>query len=34
MDGVTILNQLEVVTKTVFSWESFCGVLLLGQVLD
>ena len=23
MDGVTILNEFEVVTKTIFSWESF-----------
>ena len=29
MDGVTILNEFEVVTKTVFSWESFwCGALI------
>lgn len=29
MNGVTILNQFEVVTKTALSWESFwCGVLI------
>lgn len=30
MDGVTILNQFEVVTKTVFSWESFWWGVLIG----
>ena len=30
MDGVTILNEFEVVTKTVFSWESFWGGALIG----
>lgn len=30
MDGVTILNQFEVVTKTVFSWESFWWGALIG----
>ena len=30
MDGVNILNQFEVVTKTVFSWESFWWGILIG----
>ena len=30
MDGVTILNEFEVVTKTVFSWESFWIGAILG----
>jgi hypothetical protein len=30
MDGVTILNQFEVVTKTVFSWESFWCSAFIG----
>ena len=30
MDGVSILNEFEVVTKTVFSWESFCWGALIG----
>ena len=30
MDGVTILNEFEVVTKTVFSWESFWWGALIG----
>ena len=30
MQGVTILNQFEVVTKTVFSWESFWWGALIG----
>ena len=30
MQGVTILNQFEVVTKTVFSWESFWRGALIG----
>ena len=37
MDGVTILNEFEVVTKTVFSLESFrCGALIgvgIGLIL-
>ena len=37
MTGVEILNQFEVVTKTVFSWESFlCGALIgvgIGLIL-
>lgn len=33
MDGVTILNEFEVVTKTVFSWESFwCGALVGASI--
>lgn len=32
MDGVTILNQFEVVTKTVFSWKSFWIGALLGAL--
>ena len=30
MEGVTILNEFEVVTKTVFSWESFWWGALIG----
>lgn len=30
MTGVTILNEFEVVTKTVFSWESFWWGVLIG----
>ena len=30
MEGITILNQFEVVTKTVFSWESFWWGALIG----
>ena len=30
MNGVTILNEFEVVTKTVFSWESFWWGALIG----
>lgn len=30
MDGVTILNEFEVVIKTVFSWESFWWGALIG----
>ena len=30
MNGVTILNEFEVVTKTVFSWESFWWGTLIG----
>ena len=33
MDGVTILNQFEVVTKTVFSWESFWWGALIGAII-
>ena len=33
MDGVTILNQFEVITKTVFSWESFWWGALIGGVI-
>lgn len=33
MDGVTILNQFEVITKTVFSWKSFWIGALLGAIL-
>ena len=33
MDGVTILNQFEVVTKTVFSWESFWWGALAGAII-
>lgn len=33
MDGVTILNEFEVVTKTVFSWESFWIGASLGAAL-
>ena len=31
MDGVTILNQFEVVTKTIFSWKSFWTAILERQ---
>ena len=30
MNGVTVLNEFEVVTKTVFSWESFWWSALIG----
>ena len=30
MDGVTILNEFEVVTKTVFSWPAFWAGVLIG----
>ena len=30
MDGVTILNQFEVVTKTVFNWSAFWDGFLIG----
>lgn len=33
MEGVTILNEFEVVTKTVFSWESFWGGVLIGALI-
>jgi hypothetical protein len=33
MDGVTILNEFEVVTKTVFSWESFWWGALIGAII-
>ena len=33
MDGVTILNEFEVVTKTVFSWESFWWGALTGAII-
>lgn len=33
MEGVQILNQFEVVTKTVFSWKSFCIGAILGAIL-
>ena len=33
MDGVTILNQFEVVTKTVFSWQGFWGGVILGAII-
>lgn len=33
MDGVTILNEFEVVTKTVFSWESFWWGALIGATI-
>lgn len=33
MNGVTILNEFEVVTKTVFSWESFWWGALIGVIL-
>lgn len=33
MDGVTILNEIEVVTKTVFSWESFWWGALSGVII-
>lgn len=32
MDGVSILNEFEVVTKTVFSWESFWYGVLIGVI--
>ena len=33
MDGVNILNEFEVVTKTVFSWESFWWGALIGAII-
>ena len=33
MDGVNILNEIEVITKTVFSWESFLWGALIGAVV-
>ena len=33
MTGVHILNQFEVVTKTVFSWESFWWGALIGVII-
>ena len=30
MEGVTILNEIEVVTKTILSWESFWTGAILG----
>ena len=30
MNGVTVLNEFEVVTKTIFSWESFWWGALIG----
>lgn len=33
MTGVEILNQFEVVTKTVFSWESFWWGACIGIVV-
>ena len=33
MEGVTILNQFEVVTKTVFNWESFWWGALIGACI-
>ena len=33
MDGVIILNEFEVVTKTVFSWESFWWGALVGVII-
>lgn len=33
MDGVQILNQFEVVTETVFSWQGFWGGVILGAVI-
>ena len=33
MDGVNILNEFEVVTKTVFSWDSFWWGALLGVII-
>ena len=33
MDGVTILNEFEVVTKTGFSWQGFWGGVILGAVI-
>lgn len=33
MDGVTILNEFEVITKTVFSWESFWWGTLIGAII-
>lgn len=32
MDGVNILNEFEVVTKTGFSWESFWWGVIVGAV--
>jgi hypothetical protein len=33
MDGVTILNEFEVVTKRVFSWEAFWWGVLIGAII-
>lgn len=33
MNGVTILDEFAVVTKTVFSWESFWWVAFIGVVI-
>lgn len=33
VEGVTILNQFEVVTKTIFSWESFWDSVLVGVII-
>ena len=33
MNGVTVLNEFEVVTKTVFSWESFWWGALVGVTI-
>ena len=33
MNGVNILNEFEVVTKTVFSWESFWWGALIGVIV-
>ena len=33
MDGVTILNEFEVVTKTVFNGESFWWGALIGAII-
>ncbi len=33
MNGVTVLNEFEVVTKTVFSWESFWWGALIGACI-
>ena len=34
MDGVTILNSFEVVTKTVFSWPAFWAGVIIGAVIS
>lgn len=33
MQGISILNQFEVVTKTIFSWESFWWGALTGSII-
>ena len=34
MDGVTILNSFEVVTKIVFSWPAFWAGVIIGAIIS